>query len=132
MSRCDRRIRRDRSVRVRDDFIRSPQRPADEREVGADGGDAGIDRHRLGNQRVCCFKIPSRVRDQAEQLERLEMIRLSGEYLPVDVLRLAKPPGLMMGETLRHRLLDRHARHVSTIAKPRVSPSEAWPSASAG
>jgi hypothetical protein len=49
--------------------------------------------------------------DQSRQMQRVGMIGLSGQDLPIDGLRLLKSPRLVMPKGDLHGLIDGHLRH---------------------
>src|SRR5439155_6751473 len=65
--------------------------------------------------------------DQAEQMQRIGMLPMPRQNLPIDRLRLGQPTGLLIGDAQLNRLLERNLRHRRMIlaSLPRTAASAA-------
>ena len=109
--RRQRRIERARGLGVRDGPLRLPDLPQRAREVSVNAGNRIVDRHRPRHQLDGGGVVTALSRDEPEQLQRVELLRVDRQHLPVQRLGLLKPPRLVVVERQLDRLEDGHLRH---------------------
>jgi len=75
-------------------------------------GPARAEGDRLAEQFNSLIDSALVLRDHSQVMEGAGVVGLSGEYLPIKLLRFVQPPGLMALHRLFERLLERRLGHV--------------------
>jgi len=103
-------VDRQRLVGAGERILRPVERPQDARVVGVAVGGRGIDRKRPADQAVRLGELAALGGDQAEEMQRLELVGIAAEHLPVERLCLRQLPRPVRGNALLHEVGER--RHL--------------------
>ena len=87
-------------------------------------GKLRIDDDRTSGQFLCKVQLANDGGNPRQKIERLRMIRLLGQNLPIDMLRLRRPPGFVVRQRDLHGLIDGHLINPRTVCMKLIaSPS---------